>query len=144
MGSITKSGTSEIVDVLSHGERIRRKGLTFAATPASDFVCGTQQLASGINIMVFSTGRGTTYNLKEVPVLKISTNSKLYKKWDDLIDINAGEIASKEKTIEQVGKEIFEQIIRTASGEKTCADNINYTISWRSLTQHRLLRIEII
>ncbi|MDO5649437.1 MAG: UxaA family hydrolase [Gallicola sp.] len=122
MGSITKSGTSEIVDVLSHGERIRRKGLTFAATPASDFVCGTQQLASGINIMVFSTGRGTTYNLKEVPVLKISTNNKLYKKWDDLIDINAGEIASKEKTIEQVGKEIFEQIIRTASGEKTCAD----------------------
>lgn len=123
MGSIAKSGTSEIVDVLSPGEQIRKKGLTFAATPASDFVCGTQQLASGINIMVFSTGRGTTYNLKEVPVIKVASNNVLYKKWKDLIDINAGEIADHSKTIEEVGNELFEYIIKVASGEDTRADH---------------------
>lgn len=122
MGSITKSGTSEIVDVLSPGEIIRRPGLTFAATPASDFVCGTQQLASGINMMVFSTGRGTTYNLKEVPVIKVATNNLLFEKWEDFMDVNAGEIANHDKSIEDVGKEIFEKIIKIASGEETKAD----------------------
>lgn len=123
LGSIAKSGTSEIVDVISPGEKIRKSGLTYAATPANDFVCGTQQLASGMTLEVFSTGRGTTYNLRQAPVIKVSTNNNLSNKWFDLIDVNAGTIASGEKTIKEVGEEIYELIIKVASGEvKTCAD----------------------
>lgn len=118
LGSIAKSGTSAIVDVLSPGEKVRKKGLTFAATPASDFVCGTLQLASGITLQVFSTGRGTPYGLKMAPVLKVSTRTDLFDKWRDLIDVNAGTIATGEATIESVGLEIFEMILDVASGKK--------------------------
>lgn len=123
MGSITKSGTSEIVDVISAGEKITKKGLTFAATPASDFVCGTEQLASGIIMQLFSSGRGTTYNLRQIPVLKVSSNSVLANKWKDIIDVDCGKILTGEETIETMGQKIFELIIKVASGEiKTKSD----------------------
>lgn len=123
LGSIVKSGTSPIVDVLSPGEKVRTKGLNFAATPASDFVCGTLQLASGIHLQVFTTGRGTPYNLSMAPVVKVSTRDDLTRQWDDLIDINAGTIATGNNTIEEVGWKIFHEIIEIASGnKKTWAD----------------------
>ena len=118
LGSIVKSGTSPIVDVIGPGEKIRKKGLTFAATPASDFVCGTLQLAAGMNMHVFITGRGTPYGLAMVPVVKISTNSSLSKRWFDLIDIDAGPIATGQKTIQEVGWELFHLILDVASGKK--------------------------
>lgn len=118
MGSIAKSGTSAIVDVLSPGEKATKNGLVFAATPASDFVCGTCQLASGITLQVFTTGRGTTYGLGMIPVLKVSSRTELYNKWKNLIDIDAGRIATGEATIENIGKEIFEMILEVASGKK--------------------------
>lgn len=116
LGSIAKSGRSPIVEVLAPGERPTKKGLIFAATPASDFVCGTQQLASGITLQVFTTGRGTPYGLKAVPVIKMATNSALANRWDDLIDINAGVIAEGNASIEQVGQQLFEMILAVASG----------------------------
>ncbi|MEK4306240.1 MULTISPECIES: galactarate dehydratase [Oceanobacillus] len=123
LGSVIKSGTSPITDVLSPGEKVRKKGLNFAATPASDFVCGTLQLAAGMHLQVFTTGRGTPYNLSMAPVLKVSTRNELKNQWNDLIDINAGTIATGKATIEDVGWEIFHDIIATASGKKTtCAD----------------------
>lgn len=121
MGSIAKSGTSTIVDVLKPGEKIRKKGLTFAATPASDFVCGTLQLAAGMNIHLFMTGRGTPYGLSMVPVIKIGSNSKMSKRWFDLIDLDAGQIALGEKTIEEMGWELFHLILDVASGKKQVA-----------------------
>ncbi len=123
MGSIAKSGTSAIVDVISPGEKIRKKGLTFAATPASDFVCGTQQLASGMTIQVFTTGRGTPYGLEAAPVIKVATRRDLASRWHDLMEIDAGTIATGEATIEEVGWEIFNLILDVASGrKKTWAD----------------------
>ena len=123
MGSIAKSGTSAIVDVISPGEKIRRKGLTFAATPASDFVCGTQQLASGMTLQVFTTGRGTPYGLEAAPVIKVATRRDLAARWHDLMEIDAGTIATGEATIEEVGWEIFRLILDVASGrKKTWAD----------------------
>src|SRR5690242_10562720 len=86
LGSVAKSGTSPIAEVLSPGERATRKGLIFAATPASDFVCGTLQLASGMNLEVFTTGRGTPYSLAMAPVIKVSTRTSLAEQWSDLID----------------------------------------------------------
>jgi galactarate dehydratase len=121
LGSIAKSGTSPIVDVLGPGEKIRRKGLSFAATPASDFVCGTLQLASGMNIHVFMTGLGTPYGLAMVPVIKVGSNSKLSSRWFDLIDLDAGQVALGQKTIEEMGWELFRMILDVASGEKKVA-----------------------
>lgn len=121
LGSIAKSGTAPIVDVLGPGEKIRTKGLNFAATPASDFVCGTLQVAAGMNMHVFITGRGTPYGLSMVPVIKVSSNSSLGDRWHDLIDYDAGPIAFGEKTIEEAGWELFQLILEVASGKKQVA-----------------------
>jgi galactarate dehydratase len=118
LGSVAKSGTSAINAVLSPGEKVRSRGLVFAATPASDFVCGTLQMAAGMNLHVFTTGRGTPYGLAAVPVIKVSTRSELAKRWNDLIDLDAGGIATGEKTIEQVGWELFQLMLDVASGRK--------------------------
>jgi galactarate dehydratase len=118
MGSIIKSGTSPISGVLSPGEKLERKGLIYAATPASDFICGTLQLAAGMNVHVFTTGRGTPYGLAAVPVVKVATRDDLARRWHDLMDINAGRIATGEATIEDVGWELFRFILDVASGHK--------------------------
>lgn len=118
MGSIAKSGSSAIVEVLAPGEKPTKKGLIFAATPSSDFVCGTQQMASGITLQVFTTGRGTPYGLAAVPVIKMASRNNIANRWYDLIDISAGDIAIGKKTIEQVGWELFELILEIASGDK--------------------------
>lgn len=121
LGSVAKSGSSTIVDVVSPGEKIKKKGLNFVATPASDFVCGTLQLAAGMNMHIFITGRGTPYGLNMVPVIKVSSNSKLAKRWHDLIDFDAGPVAFGEKTIEEMGWELFHLILDVASGNKKVA-----------------------
>jgi galactarate dehydratase len=118
MGSIAKSGTSAIAGVLSPGERVNRKGLIYAATPASDFVCGTQQLASGMTLQVFTTGRGTPYGLEAAPVINVATRRDLAARWHDLMEVDAGVIATGEATIEEVGWEIFRLILDVASGRK--------------------------
>jgi galactarate dehydratase len=118
LGSVAKSGSSAINAVLKPGEKVRSRGLVFAATPASDFVCGTLQLASGMNLHVFTTGRGTPYGLAAVPVIKVSTRSELANRWADLIDLDAGPIADGTKTIEQVGWELFQLMLDVASGRK--------------------------
>jgi len=122
MGSIIKSGTAPISGVLSPGESLRdrgiKSGLVYAATPASDFICGTLQVAAGINLHVFTTGRGTPYGLAEVPVIKVATRSDLARRWHDLMDVNAGSIAEGTATIEQVGWELFRLMLEVASGRK--------------------------
>jgi galactarate dehydratase len=123
LGSVVKSGTTPIVDVVPPGAKMIKKGLNFVATPASDFVCGTLQLAAGMNMHVFITGRGTPYGLKEVPVIKISSNSKLSNRWYDLIDFDAGAIAFGMKTIEEMGMELFKLILEVASGKKKVASD---------------------
>ena len=123
LGSSAKSGSSAISGVLAPGERVKDKGLIFAATPASDFVCGTLQLASGMTVHIFTTGRGTPYGLSSVPVIKVATRNELAERWADLIDVNAGTIASGDATIEDVGWEVFRLILDVASGKKkTCTD----------------------
>ena len=124
MGSIVKSGSSPISGVVAPGEKARQKGLLYAATPASDFICGTLQLAAGMNLHVFTTGRGTPYGLAEVPVIKVATRSDLARRWHDLMDIDAGTIATGEKTIEDVGREMFQLMLDVASGRrKTWAEH---------------------
>ncbi len=121
LGSVVKSGTGPIVDVLGPGEKIRKRGLTFAATPANDFVCGTLQLAAGMNMHVFMTGRGSPYGLSMVPVIKVGSNTSLSNRWFDLIDLDAGQIVSEKKSIEEMGWELFHMILDVASGKKQVA-----------------------
>ncbi|MES2318370.1 MAG: galactarate dehydratase [Pseudomonadota bacterium] len=123
MGSIVKSGTSAILGVLSPGEKLTRKGLIYAATPASDFICGTLQLAAGMNVHIFTTGRGTPYGLAAVPVIKVATRNELALRWHDLMDVNAGRIASGEASIEDIGWELFRLALEVASGRETWAEH---------------------
>lgn len=124
LGSVAKAGSSALMAVAGHGERVTAKGLVFAATPASDFICGTQQLASSMNLHVFTTGEGSPYGLAMAPVIKISSRSTLAERWPDLIDLDAGRIATGDATIESVGWELFHLILDVASGRKrTWADH---------------------
>jgi galactarate dehydratase len=125
MGSIIKSGNSAIASVLAPGDKLKpdQKGLVFAATPASDFICGTLQLAAGMNVHVFTTGRGTPYGLQACPVVKVATRTDLARRWHDLMDMNAGRIADGEISIEDAGWELFHQLLAVASGRKTWAEH---------------------
>jgi galactarate dehydratase len=123
MGSIVKSGSSAISGVLSPGEKLKQKGLIYAATPASDFICGTLQLAAGMNLHIFTTGRGTPYGLAAVPVIKVATRNELAERWHDLMDVNAGRIATGDATIADIGWEMFHLMLAVASGKKTWAEH---------------------
>lgn len=118
MGSIVKSGSAPISAVLAPGEKATTRGLIYAATPASDFICGTLQLAAGMNLHVFTTGRGTPYGLAECPVIKVATRTDLARRWHDLMDLNAGRIADGEATIEEMGWELFHLMLDVASGRR--------------------------
>ncbi len=118
MGSIAKSGSSPIVEVLSPGEKPTKHGEIFAATPASDLVCGPSQLASGMGLQVFMTGRGTPYGLAAAPVIKLCSRNEMKEQWFDIIDFNAGPAAVGERTIAEQGEELFLYILDAASGRK--------------------------
>ena len=124
MGSIVKSGSSPIAHVLPPGEKLARdqRGLVFAATPASDFICGTLQLAAGMNLHVFTTGRGTPYGLAACPVVKVATRSDLARRWHDLMDVNAGLVADGARTVEDAGWDLFRLLLDVASGRRTWAE----------------------
>lgn len=122
MGSIVKSGSAPISGVVPPGDRATVRGLLYAATPASDFVCGTLQLAAGMNLHVFTTGRGTPYGLAACPVIKVATRTELARRWHDLMDLDAGRIASGEATVEETGWALFRLLLEVASGRRTWAE----------------------
>ena len=118
MGSIAKSGTASISEVIGPGEKPAKHGLICACTPASDIVCGPSQVASGIGLQVFMTGRGTPYGLEIAPVIKVCSRNEMKNHWFDMIDISAGDVATGKKSIAEVGEEIFNFILDVASGLK--------------------------
>lgn len=124
MGSIAKSGNGPIADVIGPAEIPTKPGTVFAATPASDIVCGPTQLASGIGLQVFSTGRGTPYSLKEIPVIKLCTRHDIRKQWPDIFDIDTGDIITGEGNFHDVGLQVYNLILDVASGKKSCAEEL--------------------
>jgi galactarate dehydratase len=118
IGSIAKSGSSPIVEVLSPGDRPTKQGEIFAATPASDLFCGPSQLASGMGLEVFITGRGTPYGLAAAPVIKVCSRTEMKERWPDIIDFDAGPAALGKKTIAEQGEDLFSYILDVASGVK--------------------------
>src|SRR5262249_34593473 len=107
LGSIVKSGSSAITGVLGPGEKATQKGMLFAATPASDFICGTLRPAPGMTPRVPTPGRGPPSGPAPPPVIKVAPRSEPARRWKDLIDFDAGGIASGAKTIEETGWDLF-------------------------------------
>lgn len=119
LGGVKKSGSTPLMDVIEYAYPVKEKGFVFMDSPGYDPIASTGQFASGANIMCFTTGRGSCYGSVIAPVIKISSNTLLYEKMEDDIDINCGEIIDGNKNIEEMGEEIFEMILKVASNEKT-------------------------
>ena len=118
LGAIAKAGTTPMVDVIDYAERISKRGFLHMDTPGFDPVSVTGQVAGGCNMVVFTTGRGSAFGFKPAPSLKIATNSVLFARQEPDMDINAGKMLDG-ISLEAMGAEIFEHILRTASGEHT-------------------------
>jgi altronate hydrolase len=116
-GAAKKGGTSPVTDVLDYPEKVTKPGLNLLCTPGNDVESTTAEVASGANIVLFTTGLGTPTGNPVAPVIKISSNTALYNKMRDIIDINTGTIIEGEETIEQVGERILDYVIKVASGE---------------------------
>ena len=116
-GAAKKGGTSPVVDVLDYPEKVKKPGLNLLCTPGNDVESTTAEVASGANVVLFTTGLGTPTGNPVAPVVKISSNTKLYNKMRDIIDINTGTVIEGEETIEQAGERILDYVIRVASGE---------------------------
>ena len=126
LGAVAKSGTSIMQDVLDYGEPIKYKGFNYMDSPGFDPVSVTGQVASGSNIICFTTGRGSCFGFKPTPSLKIATNTNMFNKLEEDMDINAGQIMDGEANIAEVGKKIFDSIIDTASGKQTKSEINGY------------------
>jgi altronate hydrolase len=119
LGAVAKGGTTNLVDVYKYAELITAKGFVYMDSPGYDPVSATGQVAGGANVLCFTTGRGSVFGCKPTPSLKLATNSSLYRRMTDDMDINCGTIVDGEETIQDNGLRIFELILRTASGHKT-------------------------
>jgi altronate hydrolase len=124
-GAAKKGGTSPVMDVLDYPEKVRKQGLTLLCTPGNDVESTTGMVGSGATICLFTTGLGTPTGNPIAPVIKLSSNTKLYEKMPDIIDINTGPIIEGSETIEQTGERILEYLIKVASGEEKCAADRN-------------------
>ncbi|MBX6380281.1 MAG: altronate dehydratase [Thermoflavifilum aggregans] len=117
-GAAKKGGTSPVTDVIDYPEWVRKPGLNLLCTPGNDVESTTAEVAAGANIVLFTTGLGTPTGNPIAPVIKISSNTALFEKMPDIIDLNAGTIIDGEETIEQAGARILDDVIAVASGEK--------------------------
>jgi len=124
LGAAAKGGTTNLVDVYRYAEPITARGFVFMDSPGYDPVSATGQVAGGANILCFTTGRGSVFGCKPAPSIKLATNSSLWRRMTDDMDINCGGVVDGEETIQQCGQRIFDLILRTASGEKTKSEQL--------------------
>ena len=121
------------MDAVDYAERITSPGFVFMNTPGYDPVSLTGLAAGGCNLIAFTTGRGSAIGFPSIPVIKIATNGNTFRRMRDNMDINAGVIAEGEQSIQDVGREIFNTVLRVASGERTCAERLGHKefVPWR-------------
>ncbi len=119
LGAVAKGGTTNLVDVVEYAQPVNAKGFVFMDTPGYDPVSATGQVAGGANLICFTTGRGSVYGCKPAPSIKLATNSMLYERMSEDMDVNCGAIVDGTVSVQDKGREIFELILRVASGEAT-------------------------
>lgn len=125
LGAAAKGGTKTLSAVYHYAEPVTGKGFVYMDTPGYDPVAATGQVAGGANILAFTTGRGSAYGCKPTPSMKLATNTPIYEKMIDDMDINCGDVLDG-VSLEQKGREIFEKLLKVASGEKTKSEQLGY------------------
>lgn len=126
LGAMAKAGSTNLVDVVQYAEEIKKKGFVFMDTPGFDPVAATGQVAGGANLVCFTTGRGSVFGCKPSPSIKLATNTPMFKRMEDDMDVNCGTILDGEETVQQCGQRIFDLILRTASGEPTKSESFDF------------------
>lgn len=126
LGAVAKSGSAPLTDVYLFGEKIEKKGFVFMDSPGFDPCSVTGQIASGANLIVFTTGRGSVSGYMPTPCIKIATNSEMYRRMSDDMDINCGDIVTNGVSLADKGKDIFEMLISVASGEQTKSEELGF------------------
>ncbi len=133
LGAVAKGGTSPLMEVVDYAERVSTPGLVFMNTPGYDPVSLAGLAAGGANVIAFTTGRGSAIGFATIPVVKIATNSATYRRMRDNMEVNAGAITDGEKSVAEVGREIFDLVLRVASGERTASERLGHRefVPWR-------------
>lgn len=126
LGAVAKSGSAPLTDVYLFAEPINKKGFVFMDSPGFDPCSVTGQVASGANMIIFTTGRGSVSGYKPTPCIKLATNTEMYRRLQEDMDLNCGDIVSSGVSIEEKGHELFELIIRIASGEETKSEALGF------------------
>lgn len=126
LGAQAKSGSTNLTDVFLYGEDITTKGFVFMDSPGYDPVSATGQVASGAQVLCFTTGRGSAFGCKPAPSIKLATNSKIYNHMQEDMDLNCGKVSDGEISLEESGQEIFEEILAVASGKPTKSELLGY------------------
>ncbi len=126
LGAVAKGGTTNLIDVYEYAEPVTARGFVFMDTPGYDPVSATGQVAGGANLIVFTTGRGSAYGCAPSPSLKLATNTPLWVKQEEDIDLNCGEIADGAASVDEIGAKLFTLMLATASGTKTKSERHGY------------------
>jgi altronate hydrolase len=125
LGAVAKAGTSPLVDAIGYAEPVRTRGLVFMDTPGFDPVSATGQVAGGANVLCFTTGRGSAYGNKPTPSIKLATTSELYRRMEDDMDIDCGDVLDGVPLADK-GEAIFDVILDVASGRRTKSETLGY------------------
>ena len=135
LGAAAKGGTTNLMGVYKYAEPITERGFVYMDSPGYDPASATGQVASGGNIIAFTTGRGSCFGFKPTPSLKIATNTAMYNRMVEDMDVNAGTIVDGEETIQQVGQRIFDLVVRVAGGEQSKSEELgmgdNEFVPWQ-------------
>jgi len=126
LGAVAKGGTTNLVDVYEYAEPVTAKGFVYMDTPGYDPVSATGQVAGGANMIVFTTGRGSAYGCAPSPSLKLSTNTALWTRQEEDIDLNCGEIADGNAGVDEIGASLYRMMLDTASGAKSKSERHGY------------------
>ena len=126
MGGIAKGGTTSLNEVYEYAQPVAAKGLVFMDTPGYDPVSATGQVAGGANLICFTTGRGSAYGCAPSPSIKLATNTALWERQADDMDLNCGTVLSGERSIAELGEELFRMMLSVASGERSRSEQHGY------------------
>ena len=126
LGAVAKGGTTGLMGVYEYAEPVTERGFVFMDTPGYDPVSITGQVAGGANVVAFTTGRGSVYGCKPSPSIKLATNTTMYERMDEDMDVNAGVVVDGTASVAEVGQQVFDRLLRVASGEKSKSEALGF------------------